>query len=115
MKQHIAFTLVVAAILGVVGIEWRVLADEPPAPTQLYIHSGTLRSIDLRARTLIVDGSSTPVKFVVPTDAKIIVKDKPQGGDLSDLMVGDPIQIKYTDDDDAHVAHEISVLGIKSP
>jgi len=84
------------------------------ADNQMYIQSGTLRSIDLQARTILVDVSDLPQKFVVPTDAEISVKDK-RNAELSDLLVGDEVQVKYTDDDGVHVAHQISVLGVKTP
>jgi hypothetical protein len=88
---------------------------QAPAPSgKLFIYSGILRSMDREARTITVDASAVSQKFVVPTDAQIIVKDKPKG-ELSDLMVGDGVQVKYTEDDGAFVAHEISILGLKSP
>jgi len=70
--------------------------------------------MDRQARTIIVDASAVSQKFIVPTDAEIIVKDKPKG-ELSDLMVGDGVHVKYTEDDGALVAHQISILGLKSP
>ena len=106
LAKYILITALVTAALAI-----RLAADEPaPAPTsQLFIYSGTLQSLDLKARTIIVDSSANPQKFVVPTDAEIIVKDKPKAS-LGDLMVGDKIQVKYTDDDGVHVAHQISIL-----
>jgi hypothetical protein len=99
-----------AGIIAISGI-WGVFGQDS---AKLYIYSGTLRSLDLQARTIIVEGSSLSQKFVVPTDAEIIVKDKPRG-ELSDLMLGDGIQVKYTEDDNAFVAHQISLLGLKAP
>jgi hypothetical protein len=54
---------------------------------------------------------------VVPTDVEIIVKGEPAGpkGKLSDLMVGDGVQVKYTVDDGVNVAHQISPLDAKHP
>jgi hypothetical protein len=97
-----------------------IAAEEPapapvPTPTpQVYIYSGVLRSIDRQARTILMDGTPAPQKFIVPTDAQIIVKDKLKAS-LGDLMVGDSIQVKYTDDDGVHVAHQISILALKVP
>jgi len=72
---------------------------QSPAPSGgMYIYSGSLRSIDLQARTVTVEASAVSQKFIVLTDAEIIVKDKPRG-QLSDLMVGDGVQVKYTQDD----------------
>jgi Cu/Ag efflux protein CusF len=99
-----------------VALTIRVTADEPAPTGQMFIYSGTLRAVDLHTRTITVEGSAVAVSqtFIVPTDAQIIVKDKPKGS-LSDLMVGDGVQVKYTDDDGAHVAHQISPLNIKAP
>ena len=93
------------------------LGQEPSQQAKLYVYSGTLRSIDLHTRTIIVDGSAVPWKFVVPTDVEIIVKGEPAGpkGKLSDLMVGNGVQVKYTVDDGVNVAHQISPLNVKNP
>jgi Cu/Ag efflux protein CusF len=113
MRRNITFAIMGAmAAIVATALAIRVAADAPAH--QLYIYSGTLRSVDLQARTISVDMSSVPQKFTVPTDAEIIVKDKPKGS-LSDLMVGDAIQVKYTDEDGVYVAHQISVLGVKVP
>jgi len=50
-----------------------------PQTRTLYVYSGTLRSIDLQARTIIVDGRQFPGSLLVPTDAEIIVKGEPAG------------------------------------
>jgi hypothetical protein len=122
MRRNATFTMwaMLAITIIAVALAIRATADEPaatpaPAPTgQLFIYSGILRSVDLHARTIIVDGSPAQQQFTVPTDAEIIVKDKPRGS-LDNLMVGDGIQIKYTDDDGVHVAHQISLLSLKAP
>ena len=110
------YMLIPALVTAALAI--RLAADEPaptPAPSQqVFIYSGTLQSLDLKTRTIIVDSSANPQKFVVPTDAQIIVKDKPKA-ELGDLMVGNKVQVKYTDDDGVHVAHQISILGLKVP
>ena len=46
--------------------------------------------------------------------AELVKKTNPKG-ELSDLMVGDRVQVKYTEDDGRFVAHQISILGLKSP
>jgi hypothetical protein len=97
-----------------VAVAIRVVADEPEPTHQLTIYSGILRAVDLEARIITVDGSAVPQKFMVPTDAEIIVKDKPRGT-LGDLKVSDGIQVEYSDDGDVHVAHRISILGLKVP
>ena len=109
LARYILITALVTAPLAI-----RLAADETAPTQQLFIYSGTLQSLDLKARTIIVDSSANPQKFVVPTDAQIVVKDKPKAA-LGDLMVGDKIQVKYTDDDGVHVAHQISILGLKVP
>lgn len=113
MRRNITFAIVgaVAAIVTT-ALAIRVAADAPA--NQVYIYSGALRSVDLQARTITVDMSSVPQKFTVPADAEIIVKDKPKGS-LGDLMVGDAIQVKYTNEDGVYVAHQISVLGVQVP
>jgi Cu/Ag efflux protein CusF len=114
MKRNITFAIGAMLAIVAVALAIRVAADEPAQTQQLYIYSGTLQSLDLKARTIIVNGSPDPQKFAVPTDAEIIVKGKPKGS-LDDLMVGDGIQVKYTDDDGVHVAHQISILGLNVP
>jgi hypothetical protein len=120
MKRKFTYAMYAMLAIVTVALAIRIFADEPapaptPAPTgQLFIYSGILRSVDLHARTIIVDGSPAQLKFTVPTDAEIIVKDKPRGS-LDNLMVGDGVQIKYTDDDGIHVAHQISLLSLKTP
>lgn len=114
MKRNITFAICAMLAIVTAALVIRVTADEPAPTRQLFIYSGILRAVDLRARTVTVDGSAVPQRFVVPTDAEIIVKDKPRGA-LGDLMVGDGVQVKYTDDDGAHVAHQISLLSLKAP
>jgi uncharacterized membrane-anchored protein len=71
----------------------------------------------LQARKIIVDDSAVSQNLAVPTDAEIILKGEPAGpkGKLSDLMVGDGVQVKYTVDDGVNVAHQISPLDVKHP
>ena len=112
MRWNITFATVGAMAAIVTTVLAICVAADAPAPThQVYIYSGTLRSVDLQARTISVDMSSVPQKFAVPTDAEIVVKGKPKGA-LGDLMVGDTIQVKYTDEGGVNVAQQISVLGL---
>ena len=113
MKSGMTLTWLVIGVFAA-AFAPAAFTDDPAQPSKLYIYSGTLQSMDLKARTIIVESSAVSQKFIVPTDAEIIVKDKPKG-ELSDLMVGDGIQVKYTDDDGVHVAHQISLLGLKIP
>jgi hypothetical protein len=114
MKPGIMVSILTAGVLATF-FALRISADEPSPPVTLYIYSGILRSIDLQARTIMVQGSpSASQTFTVPTDAEIAVKDKPQG-ELRDLMIGDGIEVKYTEDDGVFVAHRAAVLGLKSP
>ncbi len=98
------------------GVIFSASGQDPAPSGKLFIFSGVLRSMDKQARTVTVEASASAVsqKFIVPTDAEIIVKDKPKG-ELSDLMIGDGVQVKYTEDDGAPVAHQISILGLKNP
>jgi hypothetical protein len=114
MKTNMRFAMCAVLAVATITLAFRAIADDPAPTPGMIIYSGVLRSIDLKARTVIVDGSAIPQKFVVPTDAEIIVKDKPKGA-LDDLLVGDGVQVKYTDDDGTHVAHQISILGLKVP
>jgi hypothetical protein len=100
--------------IAMAGATFHSLGQEPSQQVKLYVYSGTLRSIDLHTRTIIVDGSTVPRKFEVPTDAEIIVKGKSKG-ELSDMMVGDGVQVKYTEDDGVNVAHQVSPLGMENP
>ena len=76
-------------------------------------HSGVIRSINLKSRTLTVESPAAVLTFSVPTDAEIVVKDKPRGADLDNLMVGDKVEVKYTTDDTDFIAHRIAILGLK--
>jgi hypothetical protein len=114
MKHGITLALVA---IGVVAA-WTVLGqtDAPPAAVKLYIYSGTLQSIDLQARTISVQGSSSDSqKFFVPTDAEIFIKGTNPRGELRDLMVGDGVEVKYTVDDGVSVAHRVATLDLKTP
>jgi len=86
----------------------------PAEPTKLYVYSGTIRSIDKQARIIMVESSSISEKFIVPTNAKIVVKDKPKA-ELSDLMVGDHVEVQYAIEDGNNIAYQISALGLKIP
>jgi len=114
MRRNSAFAVWTMFTIVAVAVAIRVVADEPEPTHQLTIYSGILRAVDLEARIITVDGSAVPQKFMVPTDAEIIVKDKPRGT-LGDLKVSDGIQVEYSDDGDVHVAHRISILGLKVP
>jgi hypothetical protein len=116
MKTVLRLAMLVVGI-SIAGATFNFFGQEPSPPATLHVYSGSLRSIDLQARTIIVNGSAVPWKFAVPTDAEIIVKGEPDGpkGKLSDLMVGDGVQVKYSVDDGVNVAHQISPLDVKNP
>jgi hypothetical protein len=113
IKKLLGFSLAVAGVIAASAV-LGVFGQEPAQPGTPYIYSGILRSMDRQARTITVEASAISQKFVVLTDAAIIVKDKPKG-ELSDLMIGDGVQVKYTEDDGALVAHQISILRLKAP
>lgn len=113
MKNTLGSALALAGVIAAGAVLGTFSQDQSPSG-KLYIYSGILRSVDLQARTISVEASAVNQVFVVPTDAEIIVKDKPKG-QLSDLMVGDGVQVKYTQDDGASVAHQVSILGLKAP
>jgi len=113
MKRVVRLATLMVGI-SIAGVTFHSLGQEPSQQVKLYVYSGTLRSIDLQARTIIVDSSAVPRKFVVPTDVEIVVKGKSKG-ELNDLMVGDGVQVKYTEDDGVNVAHQVSPLGVENP
>jgi hypothetical protein len=113
MKMILRLATLIVGI-AIAGTTFHSLAQEPSPQAKLYVYSGILRSIDLHTRTIIVDGSAVPRKFEVPTDAEITVKGKSKG-ELSDMMVGDGVQVKYTEDDGVNVAHQVSPLGVENP
>jgi len=76
-------------------------------------HSGIIRSINLKSRTLTVESAAEVLTFSVPTDAEIVTKDKPKGADLDSLMVGDKVEVRYTTDDAEFIAHRIAILVSK--
>jgi len=75
-------------------------------------HSGVIRSLNLKTRMLTVESPAAALTFSVPTDAEIVVKDKPRA-DLNDLMVGNSVEVKYTADETGLIAHRIAILGLK--
>ncbi|HXI84305.1 MAG TPA: DUF5666 domain-containing protein [Verrucomicrobiae bacterium] len=114
MKKLLGFAIAVAGVIAA-SVAVSGFGQDPAPSGKLFIYSGILRSMDRQARTITVEASAVSQKFVVPTDTEIIVKDNKPKADLSDLMVGDSIQVRYTEDDGTFVAHQISVLGVKSP
>lgn len=115
MKRGIAIVLVVIGIVTMGGT-MLAFANDPAPPAKLFIYSGTIRLIDLQARTITVNASAADSrKFVVPTDAEILVKETNPRGGLRDLIVGDKVEVKYTVDDGVPVAHRVAILGLKSP
>src|ERR1700722_5370718 len=108
MKNTLGFALAVAGLIAA-NLAIGTFGQDPPQPPKMYRYSGPLRSMNQQARTITVEASSLSQKFIVPTDAEIIVKGKPRG-DPSDLMIGDGIQVKYTEDEGGLVAHQISLL-----
>ena len=75
-------------------------------------HSGTIRAINIDKRLVTVDGAEPTLTFLVTPDAEIIVKDKPRG-DLSDLKVGDTVEVKYTRETAGYTASKIGIIGLK--
>jgi hypothetical protein len=114
MKRNITSAICALVAITTIAFAVRVTADNPPPTPGMIIYSGVLRSVDLQGRTVVVDGSALPQSFTVPADAEIIVKDKAKGA-LDDLEVGTGVQVKYLDEGGVHVAHQISVLGLKVP
>jgi hypothetical protein len=111
MKSSAIVFSIVAVGLGLVLL---ALTGSTNAQTETTkTHSGVIRSINLKSRTLTVESSAAVLTFSVPTDAEIVVKNKPKGADLDALMVGDKVEVKYTTDDTSLIAHRIAILGLK--
>ncbi|HTS18596.1 MAG TPA: hypothetical protein VMP11_13565 [Verrucomicrobiae bacterium] len=114
MKRGITLALLA---MGVAVAAWSLpaFADSRAPSATLYVYSGTIQSMDLLARTIIVNASeSDSRKFFVPTDAEILVKETNPRGGLRDLMIGDSVQVKYTKDDGGLVAQRVSMLDLKA-
>ena len=106
--------IVRSLVTGGLGLALLALSGVTNAQTETTkTHSGVIRAINLKARTLTVESPAEVLTFNVPTDAEIVVKDKPKGADLSGLMVGDKVEVKYTTDGTVYIAHRIAVLGLK--
>ena len=124
MRMVLVFAMLAAACIVTIPAPRALGQTDPPAPgqppavpaepTKLYVYSGTIRSIDKQSRIIMVESSSISEKFIVPTNARIIVKDKPKA-ELSDLMVGDHIEVQYAVEDGNNIAYRIAVLGLKTP
>ena len=110
MKLNLGISAVVIALITAVAATYAP-AQETNPPERVYVYSGILRSIDKEARIIAVERSAISLRFVVPTDARIIVKDNAHG-DLSSLMIGDEVEVGYTDEEGVNVAHQISLIGM---
>lgn len=111
MKTTTIVRRIVAVGLGLTFLALPVATNAQTEASKTY--SGVIRSLDLKSRTLTVDGAGATQTFSVPTDAEIVVKDKPKGVDINKLMVGDTVEVKYTTDDTGLIAHHIMVIGLK--
>jgi hypothetical protein len=111
MKIHVIICGFLAVGLGLtlLGLTGSTNAQTETTKT----HSGVIRSLNLKSRMLTVESSAEAVTFNVPTDAQIVVKDKPRGADLNSLTVGNTVEVKYTDDGTSLIAHRIAILGLK--
>lgn len=111
-------TFTIARHIAVVGLGFLLFTVTGTLNSQtepMKIHSGVIRSINLKSRLLTVGSLTAVITFSVPTDAEIIVKDKHHGADLDDLMVGDKVEVKYTADETGLIAHRIAILGLETP
>jgi hypothetical protein len=108
-------TSAIVRSLAVVGVGLALLALTGTTHAQsnaTKTHSGVIRSLNIKGRTLVVGNATDVLGFNVPTDAEIVAKDKPKG-ELNDLMVGDTVEVKYTADETGFTAHRIANLGTK--
>ena len=109
-------TLAIVRSFLVMGLSLTLLGVPGASVAQaetLKTHSGVIRSINLKARTLAVESSREVLTFNVPTDAEIVVKDRTTAkADLDKLMVGDKVEVKYTVDDTGYSAHRVTTIGL---
>jgi hypothetical protein len=110
MKSNLGIAVLAVALFAATATMYAP-AQEPDPPARIYIYSGVLRSIDKQTRIIKVEHSAMSLAFVVDTDARIIVNDNAHGS-LSDLMIGDEIEVQYTVEAGVNVAHQISLIGL---
>ncbi len=110
MKTNLALMIVVAGIAAV------ALGNQfIPAPMDegdAHVFTGIVTAVNVEARTIVVEAASNSIEFLVATDAEIIVKDKSRGR-LSDIKSGDGVEVHYTEEKSAYVAHQIAQTGLK--
>lgn len=77
--------------------------------------SGKIEKVDTAAKTLVVKGTSTPVRemtFQLAPDAKITMGAKAL--DLATLKSGEQVKVTYTDEGTHHRAQRIDVTAPKA-
>ena len=110
MKTNIALMVMITGIAAVaLGSQF---APAPMDEGSAHVFTGIVRAVNVEARTIAVEAASNSTEFVVATDAEIIVKDKSKG-DLSDIKPGDGVEVHYTEEKTAYVAHQIAQTGLK--
>ena len=107
-------SIIVRSLVTVgLGLAFLALTGSVNAQTETAkTHTGTIRAIKADDRLVTVDGAEPNLTFIVPVDAEIIVKDKPKG-ELSDLKVGDTVEVKYTKEPAGYIAQKIAISGLK--
>ena len=110
MKTNLVLMIMVAGIAAV------ALGNQfTPAPMDegsAHVFTGIVRDVNVEARTITVEAASNSIEFLVATDAEVIVKDKSKG-ELSDIKPGDGVEVHYTEEKSAYVAHQIAQSGLK--
>lgn len=72
---------------------------------------GTISAIDFKARTVTVKKKEGTMKFECAENCKFFVKHVKESAKLSNLKVGDKVEVFYTEEGGSLVAHRIAERG----
>jgi hypothetical protein len=104
MIQHLfRMTLVPAFVAVALVLVSGTLATD--VPRQAY--SGKISAIDTSSPSLTVQGANPASRGFQVTSTTTIVKAGKTNAQLSDLRVGDSVDVSYTEEDKTLVAHRI--------
>lgn len=112
MRANLALIIIVAGIAVATVALGNSLAPLPMDQGDAHVFTGIVRGINVEARTIVVEAASNKTEFIVAPDAEVIVKDKSKA-ELSDIAPGDGVEVHYTEEKSAFVAHQIAQTGLK--
>ena len=92
------------------GASIRAETDAPEA-VQASTYSGNISRIDQTGRIVTVRMLWGRKTFEVPPECEIVARSKPEGA-LTDLQVGDPVQVAYVQSEGLLVAQRIAIKGV---